>query len=134
MLQKQQTALLSFINIVLKEESIKEAVNMVEKQYMFTQSEGKVIERVIEDDNAAVNHMILRQTEALPEHYSNSNVYMIVVRGSVTLKLDEQEGHTYPAGSIITIPIKTKMNVSNESEEVLEIFVVKAPGPRTMKQ
>jgi hypothetical protein len=25
--------------------------------------------------------MVLRKSEALPEHYSNSNVYMIVARG-----------------------------------------------------
>jgi quercetin dioxygenase-like cupin family protein len=107
---------------------------MVEKQYSFTQSDGKVIERILEDDNAAINHMILRKSEALPEHYSNSNVYMIVVRGEVTLTLNDQEEHTYASGSIITIPYKTKMNVYNESEEVMEIFVVKAPGPKHMKQ
>lgn len=107
---------------------------MVEKQYVFAQSDEKVIERVLEDDNAAINHMILGTSEALPEHYSNSNVYMIVVRGEVALRLNEQEEHVYPSGSIITIPFKTRMNVCNRSAEVLEIFVVKAPGPKTMKQ
>ena len=105
---------------------------MVEQLFKFTQSDGKVIERIIEDDNAAINHMILRKSEALPEHYSNSNVYMIVVRGSVTLKLNEQDGHAYPGGSILTIPFKTKMNVANQSEETLELFVVKAPSPKSM--
>lgn len=107
---------------------------MVEKQYHFKQSDEKVIERILEDENAAVNHMILRRGEALPEHLANSNVYMIVIRGAVTLWLDAQESHEYPAGSILTIPFKTKMNVSNQNDEVMEIFVVKAPGPACMKQ
>lgn len=106
---------------------------MVEQQFRYTQSENKVIERIIEDNNVGINHMILRKSEALPEHYSNSNVYMIVVRGNVTLQLDEQEPNTYPAGSIMMIPYKTKMNVSNQDEETLELFVVKAPSPRVMK-
>ncbi len=105
---------------------------MVEKQIKFTQSEDKVIERIIEDDNVGINHMILRNSEALPEHYSNSNVYMIVVRGNVTLRLNDEPANSYAAGCIITVPFKTKMNVGNEHEETLEIFVVKAPSPRNM--
>lgn len=105
---------------------------MIEKQVTYTVSQEKVIERIIEDDNVAINHMILNKTEALPEHYSNSNVYMIVARGEVTLALGDQEPNSYPSGSIMLIPYKTKMNVSNQNDEVLEIFVVKAPSPKHM--
>jgi quercetin dioxygenase-like cupin family protein len=106
---------------------------MVENEFRFTVTDEKVIERVLEDDNVGINHMVLRKSEALPEHYSNSNVYMIVARGQVTLRLDDQEPHAYEAGGILTIPYKTKMNVYNERDEVLELFVVKAPSPRVMK-
>ncbi|HOJ11619.1 MAG TPA: cupin domain-containing protein [Clostridiales bacterium] len=103
---------------------------MIEKQYKFIKTDTKLIERVLEDDNAGINHMVLPKGDALPEHFSNSHVYMIVVRGNITLRLDEQETHEYPAGSIINIPYNTKMNVSNQHDEVLEFFVVKAPSPR----
>lgn len=116
-----------------KPQKLKGDFKMVEKQFRYTQSDSKVIERIIEDDHVGINHMILRKSEALPEHYSNSNVYMIVARGNVTLQLDEQQANTYPAGSIMTIPYKTKMNVSNQDEETLEFFVVKAPSPRVMQ-
>lgn len=106
---------------------------MVEKQYRFTKTDEKVIEKIIDDKNVAVNHMVLNTGEALPEHVSNSNVYMIVVRGAVTLQLDNQPPHTYESGSIVTIPYKTNMNVRNEGIKTLEFFVVKAPGPSTMK-
>ncbi len=105
---------------------------MIEKKYMYTLSDSKVIERIVSDDNVDINHMILRKTEALPEHYSNSHVYMIVVRGNVTLRLDDQEEHIYASGSIINIPFQTKMNVSNSCDDVLEFFVVKAPSPKQM--
>ena len=105
---------------------------MVEKQIAYTLSQEKVIEKLIEDDNVAINHMILRNSEALPLHHANSNVYMIVVRGEVTLSLDEQEAHAYPAGSIVLIPYQTRMDVSNRGEAILELFVVKAPSPKHM--
>ena len=106
---------------------------MIETQFNYSLSNEKVIEKITEDDNLAINHMVLRKSEALPEHYSNSNVYMIVLRGQVTLRLDEQDERSYPAGSIINIPYKTKMNVYNQHDEVMEILVVKAPSPRHMK-
>jgi quercetin dioxygenase-like cupin family protein len=73
--------------------------------------------------------MVLRKGEALPEHFTNSNVYMVIVRGDITLQLGEQEAHWYPAGSIINIPYNIKMNASNKNDVVLEFFVVKVPSP-----
>ena len=105
---------------------------MVEKLYSFSLADGKVIERIFEDDNAAINHMILQRDDALPEHRANSNVYMIVVRGNITLQLDDQQPHSYPRGSLLGIPYRTLMNVSNQNNDVAEIFVVKAPSPTKM--
>jgi len=106
---------------------------MVEKNHPFTVTDSKIIEKLIEDDHVAVNHMVLLTGDALPEHFANSNVTMIVVRGTVTLKLDDQEPHEYPKGSILSIPFRTKMNVSNQGEGAVELFVVKAPSPRMMQ-
>jgi quercetin dioxygenase-like cupin family protein len=105
---------------------------MIETKYAFTLTDSKHIERILEDDNVGINHMVLPKGEALPEHYSNSNVYMIVVRGQITLQLNEEKPNSHPAGSILNIPFKTKMNVYNDQDEITEIFVVKAPSPRMM--
>lgn len=104
---------------------------MIEKKYSFTMSDSKTIERIISDDNADINHMILPKGDSLPEHYSNSNVYLIVVKGNISVKLEDQEEHVYPHGSILAIPYKTKMNLYNRHNEILEFFVVKAPSPKT---
>ncbi|MGI6575382.1 MAG: cupin domain-containing protein [bacterium] len=103
---------------------------MAAKTYHFAQSAGRLIEKIVDDDNLVINHMILPQGESLPVHYSNSNVYMIVVQGNLTLSLNDQEPQQYAAGSIINIPYKTKMNATNCQEERLEFFVVKAPNPK----
>lgn len=106
---------------------------MLEKIYALPTSNEKSIGKIVDDDNIGINHIILTKGDALPEHYSNSNVYMIIVKGTMTLKLDAQEPHNYSVTQIINIPYNTKMNVSNSNDDILEFFVVKSPNPRNYK-
>lgn len=103
---------------------------MLEKNYTYSIEDTKNVEKLIDDDNTMINHMVFPKDNGLPEHYANSNVYMIVVRGNLTLQLDEQEPHKYSKGKIINIPYKTKMNVNNFDDDVLELFVIKSPNPK----
>jgi quercetin dioxygenase-like cupin family protein len=102
---------------------------MVEEVYNMTYSDSKTVEMLISDENVHYIHMIFNKGEGLPEHFSNSNVYMTVINGTLSIRLDKQEIHKYNKGSILKIPFKTKMNVSNTHEETLELIVVKAPAP-----
>jgi len=102
---------------------------MVEKVYNMTQSDSKTVEMLISDENVHYLHMIFNNGEDLPEHFSNSNVYMTVLKGKLSIGLDEQEIHEYDKGSVLKIPFKTKMNVGNKHEEILELIIVKAPAP-----
>jgi len=103
---------------------------MLENTYGYSTTDMKKIEKLVNDDPLQINHMVLPQGEGLPEHYSNSNVYMIVIGGNLSLKLDEQEQHLYTRGQIINVPFHTKMNVNNFNEDILEFFVIKAPNPK----
>jgi quercetin dioxygenase-like cupin family protein len=105
---------------------------MLETVYHYTLTDKKVIEKIVDDDHAAINHIVLPRAEALPEHETNSNVYLIILRGVLTLRLANQEARVYTAGNIVAIPYKVKMNLSNTQEEPLEFCVVKAPSPTEM--
>ena len=105
---------------------------MIEKKYEFKVSEEKVIEKIVDDDNLVINHMVFTKNSGLPEHYSNSNVYLIITKGRMTIILNDGEPTVYEKGSIVNVPFKTKMNIRNLSDEILEFFVVKAPNPRDM--
>lgn len=102
---------------------------MVEKTFKITIGNERNIEKVIQDENIHYIHMVFGKDEGLPEHFSNSNVYMTVVRGILSVSLDEQEIHKYQAGTVLKIPFQTKMNVRNKDADVLELIVVKAPAP-----
>lgn len=107
---------------------------MLEKIYTYSKEDEKNIEKLIDDNNLLLNHMILPKGTGLPEHYSNSNVYMIVVRGTLSLQLDDQDTHQYETGHIVNIPYNTKMNVNNYNDSILEFFVVKAPNPKNYQK
>jgi quercetin dioxygenase-like cupin family protein len=103
---------------------------VIEKEYKLSQTNEKAIEKVVFDENVHYLHMVFNKDEGLPEHFSNSNVYMTVVRGKLSIQLDEQDIHEYEAGTLLKIPFQTKMNVGNQNDETLELIVVKAPAPK----
>ncbi len=107
---------------------------MYEKCYEFHHSEDYLVEKIIQDEDVHVNHMIFKQHEGLPTHKSNSSVYMIVIRGILSLKLEEQDFHEYSSGCIVNIPFGLRMDVNNLHEETLELFVLKAPSPEKWKE
>jgi quercetin dioxygenase-like cupin family protein len=103
---------------------------MVEKIFKLSRRDEKAVEKIIFDENVHYLHMVFNQNEGLPEHYSNSNVYMTVVRGRLSIGLNDQDIQEYDAGTLLKIPLQTKMNVKNLDSDTLELIVVKAPAPK----
>lgn len=104
---------------------------MIENVFKLSAGDEKAVEKVIFDENLHFLHMVFKNDEGLPEHFSNSNVYMTVVRGKLSIGLNEQEIHEYESGTLLKIPFQTKMNVRNLHDETLELIVVKAPAPKS---
>ena len=103
---------------------------MLEKVFHMTRTNEKTIEKVIQDENVHYMHMVLPENEGMPVHTTNANVYMTVIRGRLTISLEDNEANHYEAGTILNIPSGTKMNAGNTGEDVLELTVVKAPAPK----
>lgn len=66
---------------------------MIETVFKLAKADCKTIEKVVVDENLHYLHMILPQGDGLPEHYSNSNVYMTVIRGRLSIRLNEETAH-----------------------------------------
>ena len=103
---------------------------MTEEVFTLAKGNDKTIEKVVFDENVHYAHIILAENDFVPEHYSNSTVYMTVIRGRLSIALNDEEAHLYEDGTLLKIPFNTKMNISNGSESALEIIVVKAPAPK----
>jgi quercetin dioxygenase-like cupin family protein len=54
---------------------------MIEQVFKLSTGDTKAIEKVIFDENLHYIHLVFNKDDSLPEHYSNSNVYMTVIRG-----------------------------------------------------
>ncbi|MCG9479532.1 MAG: cupin domain-containing protein [Actinomycetia bacterium] len=106
---------------------------MIEKTYKFNRSDQKLIEKIINDENVNINHMILYPDDILPAHKSNSNVYLIIISGTMNIALDQQPPASYQSKTIVNVPFKTRMDIRNKGQQPLEFFVIKAPHPRDMK-
>ena len=107
---------------------------MIEEVFTLSPSTDKTVEKVIQDDNLDYIHMIFNRDEGLPLHYSNSNVYMTVLKGQLSIGLDDQQVNVYPPKTLLKIPYRTKMNVSNLHDDLLELLVIKAPAPKNYQQ
>lgn len=105
---------------------------MIEKTYPFTRTDSQTLEKIVDDDRVNINHIVVEPGKAVPTHVSNSFVHQVVVRGILSLSLEDGPLNRHPAGTIVAVPFNTKMAISNEGAETLEFFVVKAPNPRTM--
>ena len=102
---------------------------MIEKVFELSKNDDRAVEKIIFDENIHYLHMIFNKGEGLPEHYSNSNVYMTILRGTLSIGLGDEDIHEYSYNTLLQIPVNTKMNVKNLHNEVLELIVVKAPAP-----
>ena len=103
---------------------------MVEKVYNFTtESDSRVVEKIVSTDEVQIIHMIFPKGEGTPKHFTNSKVHLIVVKGEMTLTLEDQEPKVYPAGTIVHLPFNTRMVAQNLTSDILEFFVIKAPHP-----
>ncbi len=87
------------------------------------------IEKVVQDQNIHYIHMQFAQGDGLPVHRANSNLYMTVLRGMLTIALDGLAAHAYERGTVLMIPVGTQMDVRNTAPDMLELIVVKAPAP-----
>lgn len=105
---------------------------MIEKPYAYTRTDAKTMEQVVDDDVVGINHIVLPPGESVKTHVANSNVRQIIVRGTLSLSLEDQPFNHYAAGSIVAVPFNMKMAIQNQGVETLEFFVVKTPNPRDM--
>src|SRR5665648_744703 len=93
---------------------------MIEQKYEMTLRSEKIVEKVIQDENINYLHMVLPENDSLPEHYTDAILYMTVLKGELSIQLNNQESKEYITGSIIKIPYNTKMNVKNLHEDTFE--------------
>lgn len=98
---------------------------MIEKVYNLSQSQDKLVEKPVTEEKFQYIHMIFNKDEGLPQHVSNGNLFMTVLQGTLSIKLNDETLKSYPKGTLLNIPQGIVMNVNNISDEQLELIVMK---------
>jgi quercetin dioxygenase-like cupin family protein len=102
---------------------------MVEKIYPYAVTDEKTVEIFLNDDNCSIGHVILKPGDELQEHSTDSNVYLLVVRGELTVTLNTVESKAFDRGAVVNVPYGTVMGMKNSSANVMELFAFKSPNP-----
>ena len=98
---------------------------MVMKEYSVKMSGGSNIWLKTDDGKTVANQITFQGFETMPENSTIHNIDLRVVVGKIGLKLDGKDENIYSSGSVINIPAKTKMNLSNQFEEESTVIFVR---------
>jgi len=102
---------------------------MIKSVYSFDTSGEAIVEKIINDTNIIINHVVVKAKDGIQEHASNANTYFVILKGIMCIRLDPQEEKDYSAGNIINIPSGITMKIDNRADDTLEFFIIKAPVP-----
>lgn len=103
---------------------------MTQQVYKLTESDNKVLEAVIRDENLHYMHISLPKGEIVPVHTTNANVYMTVAAGELYLALAGEAPCIHPQGTVIKIPKGIVMDARNNGSGTLKLLIIKTPPPQ----
>lgn len=107
---------------------------MLEQVSRFQRTDQQVLEEVVgcsDTHQLIITHSILPPGEATPHDETQADKHLIVVRGTLALRIADQIIHPYEAGTIVTVPFGVTMEVRSAGPDPLEFFTIKALHPST---
>jgi len=102
---------------------------MLEHVSTFQRDDHQILETVVDGSDGHpfhISHGVLHQGQVMPHHKTDSAVHVIIVRGTLALRVADQMIHAYEAGTIVFVPCGVVMELRNASPEILEFFTVQA--------
>ena len=98
---------------------------MIEKLFKYSLTDKDLFENVISDDNLKLNHVVIESGKVFPRHKTDAQVYIIILKGELSIEIGDQEEKRFGAGDVINIPFDIETTLGNKGNEVTEVFVVK---------
>ncbi len=101
-----------------KEESIKETPHKVDVRELYNNSSAQIL------------HISLQPGEGLKPHITPVDVVFYVLEGSPSIYIGE-EMMSFEKDTLIESPAKITHYISNNSDSIVRIMVIKAPRPQS---
>jgi len=96
------------------------------------QDEGLGKRKLIDEDHLLVMQMALKPGQQVPQHNANSNVHLLILKGSsVTVTLDGSDT-VAKEGDVVPVAHQTPMIIKNTGSDDATFMVIKTPNPSKM--
>ena len=100
--------------------------------HQLTETNNQLFENLINCDPVMINHVVIAPGEGFDSHHTDSNVFIHIMRGRITLTFEDGSYERFAGGQLIEIPYRTFMKLENSEDAPLELLVIKAPNPKTL--
>ena len=97
----------------------------MEKVYQYTITNEEISENIFKDEKLLMNHVVVPQGKVFAKHPTDATVYALIVRGELSVTIEENPTKAYKAGQLVNIPKGADTELGNKGNEPLELFVVK---------
>ena len=98
---------------------------MIESIIPITAGKEDIFENLIKKDSLTINHVVVPPGKIFPAHMTESEVYIIITTGTLTVNLNSQPDHSYCKNNMVSIPKGVMSGISNEGDVPTELYVVK---------
>ena len=88
--------------------------------------------KLYESDLAEIIHLQLDPGESTVKHLTSVDIVFYVLEGNATITVGD-ETETIPADNLIKSPKRVPHNISNQSDTILRVMVIKLPKPTETK-
>ncbi len=88
------------------------------------------VRQLYDKDSAQVMHITLKKNESLKPHKTPVDVFFYILEGTPIVAIDDEKIICHK-DQLIESPANITHYLSNESDELARILVVKAPKPNT---
>ncbi|WP_432665847.1 cupin domain-containing protein [Wukongibacter baidiensis] len=98
---------------------------MIEKLYKYSLTDKDLFENIVDDENLRLNHVVIESGKFFPRHKTDAHVYIIILKGQLSIEIGEQEEKRFGKGDVINIPFGVDSKLGNDTDTITEAFVVK---------
>lgn len=93
--------------------------------FSYTQSQTAIFENVFELKDVLLNHVVIEPGNVFPKHPTDAAVYAVIVKGVLSIAIEDCEAEKYQEGQVVHIPKGIESELGNRSEDLVELFVLK---------
>lgn len=87
--------------------------------------------KLVDEKHLLVMQVALKPKQSVPQHNTNSNVHLLVMKGALTINLAGVD-HFVNEGDLLPIAFQTPMMIANASDQGATFLVFKTPNPSEM--